>query len=146
MKNAVRRGGSLLLALVMLVSITATFVSARSSLYISSYRAWLTPEAGGVIDVTIDVSAYDFMDEVGASRVQIFESKDGGNTWTSKRVYLKSLFPELVISDAIFYYETPISYHGTPGYKYYAEITVYAGDSTGSDTKEYTTGVVTAHS
>ena len=59
---------------------------------------------------------------------------------------MKSLFPELVISDAILYYETPISYPGTPGYKYYAEITVYAGDSTGSDTKEYTTGVVTAHS
>ncbi len=146
MKNAVRRGGSLLLALVMLVGITATFASARSSLYIDSYRAWLTPELGGVIDVTIDVAANDIMDEVGASRVQIFESKDGGNTWTSKRIYLKSLFPELVITDDFFYYDTPISYQGTPGYKYYAEITVYAGDSTGSDTKEYTTGVVTAHS
>ena len=45
MKNAVRRGGSLLLALVMLVSITATFASARSSWYIDSYRAWLSPQS-----------------------------------------------------------------------------------------------------
>ena len=146
MKNAVKRGGSLLLALVMLVGITVTFVSARSSWYIDAYKAWLTPEAGGVIDVTIDVQANYIMDEVGASRVQIFESKDDGNTWTSNRIYLKGLFPELVTTNDFIYYDTPISYPGTPGYKYYAEITVYAGDSTGSDTKEYTTGVVTAHS
>ena len=146
MKNAVRRGGSLLLALVMLVSITATFASARSSWYIDSYRAWLSPQSNVVINVIIDVAACDIMDEVGASRVQIFESKDDGNTWTSKRIYLKSLYPELITTNDFVYYETPISYPGTPGYKYYAEITVYAGDSTGSDTKEYTTGVVTAHS
>ena len=85
MKKAVKRGGSLLLALVMLVMITTTFASARSSWYIDSYRAWLTPEAGGIIDVTIDVAANDIMDEVGASRVEIFESKDGGKIWTSKK-------------------------------------------------------------
>ena len=146
MRQAVKRTTALFMTFVMLIGLTATISFARSSWYISSYRAWLTPEVGGIINVTIDVQAYDYMTEVGASRVEIFESKDGGSTWTSKRIYLKSIYPELVTNNDILYFETPISYPGTPGYKYYAEITVYAGDSTGSDTKEYTTGVVTAHS
>ena len=146
MKQPVKRSITFFLALVILLSATATISFARSSWYIRSYRAWLSPQTDGIINVIIDVAAYDVMDEIGASRVQIFESKDDGNTWTSKRIYLKSLYPELITTNDFVYYETPISYPGTPGYKYYAEITVYAGDSTGSDTKEYTTGVVTAHS
>lgn len=146
MKHAVKRSTAFLVVLALLMGLTINAAFARSSWYIDSYRAWLTPELGGVIKVTIDVQANNYMTEVGASRVEIFESKDGGSTWTSKRIYLKSIYPELVTNNDILYFETPISYPGTPGYKYYAEITVYAGDSTGSDTKEYTTGVVTAHS
>lgn len=145
MKKSIKRGLSLALALMMLMSISLTTVSARSSLYLDGYCAWLTAEDDGIVDVCIDVTAYDIMDEVGASRVQIFESKDGGQTWTSKRIYLKSLFPELVDTNTYFYYNNPISYQGTPGYRYYALVTMYAGDSTGSDTRQYTTGYVTAH-
>lgn len=42
------------------------------------------------------------------------------------------------------YYETSVTYAGTPGCQYYALVTVTAGDSSGSDSKSYVTGIVTA--
>jgi len=132
-------------AVMMLISsVSAVSNGARSSLYLDAYRAWLTPESGGVIDVTIDVQAVDDMDDVGAISVRIFESADGGNTWDSDGTYTSALFPELLVQDDYWYYDTPISHQGTVGYKYYAVVKVYAGDSTGSDTKEYQTTTVTA--
>ena len=128
----------------MTLFIGNVFAAEQSSLYLSGYRAWLTPEAGGVIDVTIDVQAVDYMDDVGALYVEIWESADGGDTWDCVTTYRNSMYPELLTQDDYWYYDTPISYDGTPGYKYYAIVEVYAGDSTGWDSKEYQTYTVTA--
>lgn len=129
---------------VMTLLISNIFAAEQSSLYLSGYRAWLTPEAGGIIDVTIDVQAVDYMDDVGALSVEIWESADGGRTWDCVRTYENAMYPELLTQDDYLYYDTPISHEGTAGYKYYAQIEVYAGDSTGSDSKIYITHTVTA--
>lgn len=147
MKQSWKKMTALLLALVLLCTlliVPACAAVGRSSLYLSYYRAWLTPESGAKIDVTIDVQAVDDMDDVGALSVTIFESADGGTTWDSDGTYYSALFPELLDQDTYLYYDTPISHQGTAGYKYYAMIDVYAGDSTGSDTKTYVTATVTA--
>lgn len=147
MKRYGKKATALLLTLALLlaaIAIPAGAVTGRSSLYLSYYRAWLTPESGAKIDVTIDVQAVDDMDDVGASKVEIWCSTDGGSTWSRVRTYLKGLYPELLDHDTYLYYDTPISYQGTKGYKYYAVVTVYAGDSTGSDSREYQTTTVTA--
>ena len=128
----------------MIILVGNVFAAEQSSLYLSAYRAWLTPEAGGVIDVTIQVQAVDYMDDVGALYVEIWESPDGGDTWDCATIYRNSMYPELLVQDDYLYYDTPISYEGTPGYKYYAIVEVYAGDSTGWDSKEYQTYTVTA--
>lgn len=124
--------------------IPACAVSGRSSLYLSRYRAWLTPESGAKIDVTIDVQAVDDMDDVGALSVEMFVSSDGGSTWERDGTYYSALYPELLDQDTYLYYDTPISHQGVAGYKYCAVVTVYAGDSTGSDSREYQTTTVTA--
>ena len=147
MKRSLKKATVLFLTLALLaaaIAVPAGAVMSRSSLYLSYYRAWLTPENGGIVDVTIDVQAVDDMDDVGAISVKMMESSDGGDTWHSDGTYASALYPELLVQNDYWYCDTPISHAGTPGYKYYAIVKVYAGDSTGSDTKTYVTSTVTA--
>lgn len=146
MKRTLKKKKILFLLLVFMATVTVSVgaVSVRSSLYLSRYRAWLNAKSGGEITVTIDVQAVDNMDEVGASKIILYESSNGGTSWTRVRTYLKSIYPEMYWEDEVLYYTTPVSHQGTVGYKYYAVVTVYASDSTGSDSREYETTVVTA--
>ena len=142
MKKLLSRITVFVFAMGMLIG--NVFAAEQSSLYLDGYRAWLTPERGGVIDVTIDVQAVDYMDDVGALYVEIWESDDGGSSWDCVRTYSNVLHPELLVQDDYWYYDTPISHQGTVGYKYYAQVCVYAGDSTGSDSRVYVTPTVVA--
>lgn len=146
MKRIWKKAPTLMLTLLLAaaLAVPAFASSARSSLYLSGYRAWLTPESGAKVDVTIDVQAVDDMDDVGALSVEMYVSSDGGSTWSRDGSYASALFPELLDQDTYWYYDTPISHQGVAGYKYYAVITMYAGDHTGSDSKTYVTSTVTA--
>lgn len=147
MKRSWKKLTALLLTLSLVCAILvvpACSVAGRSSLYLSYYRAWLTPKSGAKINVTIDVQAVGDMEDVGALSVQMFKSSDGGVTWERDGTYSSALHPELLLHDTYLYYETPISHQGTAGNKYYAIVEIYAGDSTGSDSREYQTTTVTA--
>lgn len=145
MKKALFRIAVFVIATMMLVGVvSATEGGVRSSLYLDSYRAWLTPKNNGAISVNIDVQAVGDMDDIGATEVAIYESSDGGATWSFDTSYLSSLYPDLLQHDTYWYYEAPITYIGRPGNKYFAIITIYAGDSTGYDTREYQTTTITA--
>lgn len=147
MKRYLKKATALLLAvsiLVVVLAIPASAALGRSSLYLSCYRAWLTPKNNGTVRVTIDVQAVGNMDDVGATKVIIYESSDGGATWVQDGIYLSTVFPELLQQNTYWYYESPIDHIGRPGNKYFAVITIYAGDSTGYDTREYQTTTITA--
>ena len=130
--------------LALCIGIFAIPVSARSSWYLDSYCAWLNVKGNGKITVTVDVQATGFMDTIGAKEILILESKNNGASWTEYRDFLPLIYPEMLASNDFLYYDTPVSFTGTPGYKYCAIVTVYAGDSTGGDSREYTTPMVTA--
>lgn len=147
MKRYLKKATALLLAvslLVVVLAVPASATSERSSLYLSYYRAWLTPKNNGTVRVTIDVQAVGDMDDVGAIEVDIYKSSDGGSTWVLDTIYSSALYPELLLHDTYLYYESPIDHIGRPGNKYFAIITIYAGDSTGYDTREYQTSTITA--
>lgn len=134
-------------AVMMLVgTVSATADGVRSSLYLDAYRAWLTPVSGSKINVNVHVQAVDYMDDVGALSISMFVSSDGGRTWDSDGTYASALYPDLLDHDSVIYYDTAVVHQGIEGYKYYAVVTVYAGDSTGYDTREYQTTTVTARS
>ena len=146
MKRIWKKAPVLMLTFLLAAALAVPAVagSARSSLYLSGYRAWLTPEPGAKVDVTIDVEAVDDMDDVGALSVEMFVSSDGGSTFERDGTYYSAMYPELLDQDTYWYYDTPISHQGVAGYQYCAIITVYAGDHTGWDSREYTTPTVTA--
>lgn len=144
MKQNARKRISLFLACILCAGIFVLPASARSSWYLNSYRAWLNVKGNGKITVTVDVQATGFMDTIGAKEILILESKNNGASWTEYRDFLPLIYPEMLASNDFLYYDTPVSFTGTPGYKYCAIVTVYAGDSTGGDSREYTTPMVTA--
>ena len=144
MKSAAKRVSCVFLVVVLSISAFLMPASARSSWYLDSYRAWLNPKSGGEITITVDVQATGDMDELGAKRIVVYESEDNGESWTEYKIFLSLLFPEMLTSGDYLYIDSPVSFTGTPGYKYYAVVTVYAGDSTGGDSRDYTTPIVTA--
>ena len=144
MSRTITRFISVVLSIVLCVGTFVLPTSARSSWYLDSYRAWLTAESNGKILVTVDVQGTGDMEKIGATRIEILESKNNGASWTQYRVFLSSIFPEMLTSGDYLNYDTPLSFTGNPGYKYCAIVTVYARDSTGSDSREYTTPMVTA--
>ena len=144
MKQTVKKLSAIFLVMVLCIGTFILPASARSSWNLDSYRPWLNVDSGGKMRVTVDVQATDYMDTIGTTRIEILESKNNGTSWTSYRVFLPVVFPEMLESNDFLYFDTPVSFTGTPGYKYCAIVTVYAGDSTGSDSREYTTPMVTA--
>ena len=149
MKRYSKKALALFLSLALMVvaiAIPVGAADARSSLYLSYYRAWLTPVSDAKINVNVDVQAVDYMDDVGALSISMFVSSDGGRTWDSDGTYASALYPDLLDHDSVIYYDTAVVHQGIEGYKYYAVVTVYAGDSTGYDTREYQTTTVTARS
>lgn len=149
MKHYSKKAFALFLSLALMVvaiAIPVGAADARSSLYLSYYRAWLTPVSGAKINVNVDVQAVDYMDDVGSTKIVIYESDDGGSSWENVRTYYSALEDNMLDQDTVIYYDTAVVHQGTDGYKYYAVVTVYAGDSTGSDTRDYVTPTVTARS
>lgn len=120
MKRYFKKATALLLAvsiLVVALAIPASAALGRSSLYLSCYSAWLTPKNNGAVAVTIDVQAVGNMDDVGATSVIIYESSDGGTTWSAVRGYSSDLVPDMLAHDTYLYFDSPITHIGRPGNK-----------------------------
>jgi len=134
---------ALLLAVMMMCSTAlCSETASRSSLYLSAYRAGLTPIGGGEIVVTVVVDALGNMDKVGASKIYVYESSDG-ISFSKSDTFLYEDYPDMMGSgwDHI---EDVVTFDATPGYRYFAYVYCYAENSTGSDEKVYCTSTVTA--
>ena len=127
------------LTLCMLAGMMTTFASAseRSSAYLSSYRAFLTAKGNGRVSVTVDVSGTNYMTDIGAEAIYIYESTDNVD-FTLVATYEAEDYPDMLGSGS-FYYETPIIHRGTAGRYYSAIVDVYAGNANGGHTRQYHT-------
>lgn len=129
------------LAVVMISSLFCTAASAavQSSAYLDGYSASITPKANGDISVTVNVAGVGRMTEIGAKTIYIYESDDGVN-FNRVATYESSKYPEM-LGSGTNYYKTPITHEGTTGYYYYAVVYVYAGNSSGGDSRRYETSI-----
>ena len=127
------------LTLCMLASMMTTFAAAseRSSAYLNSYRAFLTADGNGKISVTVDVRGTNYMTDIGAETIYIFESTDNVD-FTMVATYEAEDYPDMMGSGSL-YYETPIVHRGTAGRYYFAVVDVYAGNANGGHTRQYET-------
>lgn len=121
---------------------TAAAVTVRSSAYLDSYVCSVTAKSGGEIVVSASVHAVINATQIGASDVYIYESSDNVH-FTCVEEYHAEDYPEMLDSGRHFNSDVA-TYNGTPGKYYYAAVYVYAGNSTGGDTRSYDTASVRA--
>lgn len=126
-----------ILAVCMMASLISASALIYSSRYISSYRAVVTPQSGGKIAVTVDVSGVGKQAVIGANLIYIYESEDGSYFYKVE-TYEAEDYPEM-LSSGTYYYDTPVTYSGKPGYYYKASVYCFAGDGTNGDERNYTT-------
>ena len=140
MKSSAKRFVSLLLAVCMCSSLLCTYASAvdaRSSNYLDSYVCSVVPESGGEIWVSVAVNAVVNATMIGASDIYLYESSDNLH-FTCVEHFNYEDYPDMMGTGRHFN-DDVVCYDGTVGKYYYARVYVYAGNSTGYDTKTYDT-------
>ena len=129
-----------LLAVCMCSTLLFTMANAadiRSSAYLDSYVCSVTPKSGGKIVVSASVDAIINATEIGATDVYLYESSNG-TSYTCVEHFSSDDYPEMLGSGWHFNKDV-VTYEGTVGKYYYANVYLYAGNSSGGDTRVYTT-------
>ena len=77
------------------------------------------------------------MDEVGALRIEIYESSDN-STWTYKKTFSHASYSNMLKQDAICHMDC-VTYQGTIGKYYKAYVCIWAGKDGSGDTRYFWT-------
>lgn len=139
----VRKGISALIALVMMIS-CCTFAQASDIELMASEQIMYcsasayTGSRSGQIDIEFRVLANGTMKTIGASKIAIYKSN--GQYVTTIYGSVSNGF--LATSKSTYGYT--YTYPGVSGTSYYAVVTVYAYDGSGSDSQEIKTNTVRA--
>lgn len=126
-----------LLFAVMLFPVQAFAAESRASAYLSSYSAYVYPAGWGKVQVWVSVDAVNYMDEIGALEIRLYESKDNESfTWVKTFDYT-DYSDMLAYND--FSHTGHIEYNGTLGRYYKAYVCVWAGKNGAGDTRYFWT-------
>ncbi|MGO5048706.1 hypothetical protein [Dysosmobacter sp. Sow4_B12] len=131
---------ALILAVVLLVPMACA--AARASAYFAFTDAVAYAEENGKILIEADVCATGMMDEIGVKSITIYEKQSDGY-YDDVKTYTRNNTSGMIRTNNYEHFKS-ITYQGTIGKKYYAEIAFYAKDSEGNETLYCDTNVVTA--
>lgn len=107
-----------------------------SNAYIDSVKASVS-KSGDTLYVTFTTKGTGTMTSIGASCIKIYTSSGSlvKTFWSSSN--------SSMLGSNRSSYTSSVSYDGTDGTTYYAVVTAYAKNSSGSGTEKYTTGTIT---
>lgn len=145
MKTATRRIFSFLASFILVFSVMvpmANAVGLRASNYFASTAIIVTPTGSGNLVLEIDVNATRTMQEVGASKIIVYEQQSNGK-YAAVKTFTRDNTSSLITKNDAFAYAR-VSYHGKVGVNYYALAAFYAKNSRGSETLYDNSKVVTA--
>lgn len=129
MKIAKRRLLSICLCAILIFSM-AIPVGARASEYFHRTYIEATDIGSGVIRIKIDLGATETMQELGATKVIVYEKKANG-TSEPVRTYTRENTPSLITYNRASYV-TYVTYYGSSAKSYYAICSFYAKNSNGA--------------
>lgn len=120
-------------ALVLMFNLLTipAFALLDESKYISSYSTEAIAEADGTIALDFSIRGTRMMDRIGAKKIDIYARE--GNHWISAGSY-KSTDAGMNVEDD-FSFANTLYYSATPGTYYQIFITIFAEDSSGSDSR-----------
>ena len=129
-----------ILSVVLLVPMACA--AARASAYFAITHAVAYAVKNGKILIEADVCATGMMDEIGVKSITIYEKQSNGY-YDDVKTYTRYNTSGMISTNNYEHFKS-ITYQGTIGKKYYAEIGFYAKNSSGSETLYYDTNIVTA--
>lgn len=127
----------LIAAMVMPLPVSAVVadeIVPYASDYLESYNTYIYPAAWGKIQVWFSVTGVNDMDDIGVLNVLLYESKDGGETWTWIKTYGHEDYDSMLGHDKI-YHSGYVEYAGTIGRHYKAYVYIWAGKDGDGDTR-----------
>ena len=142
MSKRILRSISVILVIVFLVSapVQALAAEARASAWFTGYSASIEASGNGIITIKFRVVGTGTMTKLGASTIDIYKS----NGTFVKTISYTASGNGYMMGYNTAYHSGSVPYSGVAGQKYYAVVTFYARDSSGSDYRSYTTGYKTA--
>lgn len=117
-------------------------ITPRASDYLTSYNTYAYNAAFGKIQIYFDVTGVNYMDEIGALTVRIYESTDN-ETWTWVHTVRHTTQSSMLGRNKV-YHSDHVDYQGTIGRYYKAYVTIWAGKDGDGDTRYMWTNVVKA--
>lgn len=138
-----KRVCAFVLCMMMLFSVGAAAAydppdSPDASYYIAAYSATVLNGGNGKIKVSFSVTGTGIMTSIGSSAISIYKSN---GTYVTTIYYFSSGRGNMMGSNKVYHSDTESIYVGAGSY--YAVVTFYAGNSSGSDSKTAQTGVRT---
>lgn len=145
-KTAFFRLFALTLALLLLVPAgvhaSAAEAQPRASYYLDSYSAYVYPAGSGKVQVYFHVAGVNYMDDIGALSIQLYESTDN-STWRLMKNFSHTAYATMLAQNDNFY-GSYVQYQGTTGRYYKAYVCIWAGKDGGGDTRYFWTSAVKA--
>ena len=141
-KSVIIRFISLFLVVVLVLPVsvgaaTIETVQPHASYYLDSYNAYIYPAGNGKIQACFSVIGTNYMDELGALRIAIYESKDN-STWTWVKTFTDINTPSLLDYND-YYHSGYVDYQGVAGRYYKAYVCIWAGKDGDGDTRYFWT-------
>lgn len=131
-----------LIALILVLSLAAPlYVSAaseervqtRASYYLDSYNTYICAMGSGKLQIWYTVVGVTDMDEIGVLSIVLYESSDKTN-WTHVKTYSHQNYSTMLIEDD-WAHSSYVSYNGTAGKYYKANVCIWAGKNGSGDTR-----------
>lgn len=135
-----------ILAFIFICPMNVWAVDSRASNYLDSYNAYPYAAGGGEVQIWFDVTADDYMADIGSLRITVYECSTNSsdiNDWSNVASFTNGNTPSLLGHNKI-YYSSHVTHDGTVGMWYKAYVCIYAGDGTNGDTRYFWTGAVKA--
>lgn len=131
-----------LLSLVLLALMLSSFCCAtvQSSDYLDAYSVEATAGSGGLIYISVDVDAIGDMTMLGVTDLYLYESTDGVH-FTMVKHYNYLDYP-VMMGSGWHHCKDIDTYEGIIGRYYYVLGYIYAANSSGSDTRTYSSVTV----
>lgn len=121
------------LLVIGLFTTSAMAAETRASAQISNYSASVSALKDGEISIYFSVSGKQIMKSIGGESIQVYKQND--SDWTPVYTFGKS---DAGYTTNATRYSNTCSYSGTPGCYYKIEVTVFATDSSGTDSRTVT--------
>lgn len=135
-----------LIALLLVVTLTLPVsadaaavesVQPRASYYLDSYNAYVYPAGNGLVQTWFTVTGTDYLDELGALTIMIYESQDNIN-WYRAISFIHDHNPDMLGYDH-FYHSGHVDYQGVAGRYYKAYVCIWGGRDGDGDTRYFWT-------